>query len=154
MAKQLHAQIDVHATPQRVWQVLTDLDAYPDWNPFITRASGSARVGERLTNRMQPVGGRAVTLRPTVLEADPGRRLRWLGRLLVPGVFDAEHTFTIESLGDGQVRLVQHERFRGLLVPFLGKSLDRHTLPAFELMNQALKRRAEQPQLQPQPQPA
>jgi hypothetical protein len=151
MAKQLHAQIDIHASSQRVWQILTDLDAYPDWNPFITQSSGSARVGERLTNHMQPVGGRAVTLRPTVLEADPGRRLRWLGRLLVPGILDAEHTFTIEPLGDGQVRLVQRERFSGLLVPFLGRSLDHHTLPAFEQMNQALKRRAEQPQLQPQP---
>jgi hypothetical protein len=85
------------------------------------------------------------------VEADPGRRLRWLGRLLVPGIMDAEHTFTIEPLGDGQVRLVQHERFSGLLVPVLGRSLDRHTLPAFARMNQALKRRAEQPQLQPQP---
>jgi hypothetical protein len=151
MAKQLHAQIDIHASSERVWQVLTDFAAYPDWNPFITQSSGRARVGERLTNRMQPVGGRAVTLRPTVLEADPGRRLRWLGRLLVPGIMDAEHTFTIDPLGDGQVRLVQHERFSGLLVPFLGRSLDRHTLPAFEQMNQALKRRAEQPQLQPQP---
>ena len=150
MAKQLHAQIDIHATPQRVWQVLTDLAAYPDWNPFITRSSGRARVGERLTNRMQPVGGRAVTLRPTVLEADPGRRLRWLGHLLVPGILDAEHTFTIEPLGDGQVRLIQHETFSGVLAPLMGRSLDRHTLPAFEQMNQALKRRAEQPQLQPQ----
>jgi hypothetical protein len=41
--------------------------------------------------------------------------------------------------------LVQHEQFRGVLVPFMGKSLDRRTLPAFEQMNQALKRRAEQP---------
>jgi hypothetical protein len=51
--------------------------------------------------------------------------------------------FTIEPRGDGHVRLEQRERFRGLLVPLLARSLDRHTLPAFELMNQALKRRAE-----------
>ena len=75
-----------------------------------------------------------------------GQELRWLGRVLGPGIFDAEHAFTIEQVDDGQVRLVQHEQFRGLLVPFMGRSLDRHTLPAFEQMNQALKRRAEQPQ--------
>ena len=88
----------------------------------------------------------AVTLKPTVLEATPGQELRWLGRVLAPGIFDAEHAFTIERLDDDQVRLVQDEQFRGLLVPFMGRSLDRHTLPAFEQMNQALKRRAEQPQ--------
>jgi hypothetical protein len=78
-----------------------------------------------------------------VLEAAQGRQLRWLGRLLVPGLFDGEHRFTIRPLGDGQVRLVQQEDFRGLLVPLLAGSLDRRTLPAFEQMNQALKRRAE-----------
>jgi len=42
-------------------------------------------------------------------------------------------------------QVIQHEQFRGVLVPFMGRSLDRRTLPAFEQMNQALKRRAEQP---------
>jgi hypothetical protein len=145
MAKQLRTEIDIQASPDRVWEVLTDFAAYPDWNPFITQARGTARVGERLTNRMQPVGGRGVTFRPTVLQADPGRRLRWLGRLVAPGIFDGEHTFTIERLGDGRVRLVQEEQFRGLLVPLMARSLDRRTLPGFELMNRALKRRAERP---------
>jgi hypothetical protein len=92
---------------------------------------------------MQPAGGRAMTFRPTVLEATEGRRLRWLGHLLVAGLFDGEHSFTIRPLGDGRVRLVQQEDFRGLLVPLLAGSLDRRTLPGFEQMNQALKRRAE-----------
>ncbi|HZC99707.1 MAG TPA: SRPBCC domain-containing protein [Actinomycetes bacterium] len=148
MAKQLRTHTDIHASPERVWQVLTDFAAYPQWNPFMPQASGSARRGQRLTIRLQPVGGRATTFRPTVLEADPGKQLRWIGRLLVPGLFDGEHSFTIQPLGHGQVRLVQQEQFRGLLVPLLARSLDRRTLPAFEQMNQALKRRAEgeQPQ--------
>jgi hypothetical protein len=149
MAKQLRTHIDIHASPERVWQILTDFAAYPQWNPFMPQASGSARRGQRLTIRLQPAGGRGTTFRPTVLEADPGKRLRWIGHLLVPGVFDGEHSFTIQPLGDGQVRLVQQEDFRGLLVPLLARSLDRRTLPAFEQMNQALKRRAEAEQLQP-----
>jgi hypothetical protein len=149
MAKQLRTQVDIHASPERVWQILTDFAAYPQWNPFMPRASGSARRGERLTIRLQPVGGRGTTFRPTVLEADPDKRLRWIGRVLVPGVFDGEHSFTIQPLGQGQVRLVQQEDYRGLLVPLLAGSLDRRTLPAFEQMNQALKRRAEAQQPQP-----
>lgn len=41
MAKQLRAQIDIHATPQQIWQILTDFGAYPQWNPFMTRAAGT-----------------------------------------------------------------------------------------------------------------
>jgi hypothetical protein len=146
MGKQPHSTIEIGATPQRVWQVLTDFAAYPDWNPFITRASGTARSSQRLHLRMQPPGGRGVTLRPTVLEADPGRRLRWLGHLLLPGLFDGDHSFTIEPLGDRRVRVIQEEHFRGILVPLGAKSLDRHTLLGLQQLNQALKRRAEQPQ--------
>jgi hypothetical protein len=142
MAKRLCADVDIDAAPEQVWEVLTDLAAYPAWNPFIVRATGVVEPGRRLTLTMQPVGGRAMTLRPRVAHVDAPRQLRWRGTLGVPGLMDAEHTFTLEPRGSG-TRLVQQEDFRGLLVPFLAASLDRNTLPAFVAMNEALKRRAE-----------
>jgi hypothetical protein len=36
-----------------------------------------------------------MTFRPTVLNAETNRELRWLGHLLAPGLFDGEHSFTI-----------------------------------------------------------
>jgi hypothetical protein len=60
----------------------------------------------------------------------------------VPGLADAEHTFTLEPRASG-TRVVHQEDFRGVLVPFLAASLDRSTLPAFVAMNEALKSRAE-----------
>jgi hypothetical protein len=84
-----------------------------------------------------------VTLHPTVLEAEPNRTFRWLGRLFVPGLFDGEHHFVLEALGDNRTRLIQQERFTGLLVPLLAGSLDEHTLAGFHAMNAALKARAE-----------
>jgi hypothetical protein len=80
-----------------------------------------------------------------VVEATPGHRRRWLGRLGIPGVFDAEHSFTITARVEGGVRLCQNERFTGVLVPLMARSPDRHTQPTFEAMNTALKHRAEQP---------
>lgn len=149
MSKQLRSQINIDATPERVWQVLSDFGSYPQWNPFIVSAEGEAEPDSRLVLRMQPVGARGVTLRPTVVEATPGRRLRWVGRFGMPGIFDAEHLFTITRRDEGGVRLSQDERFTGVLVPFMGRSLDRHTQPAFEAMNAALKHRAEQPAAAP-----
>jgi hypothetical protein len=143
MSKHLRAEVDIQASAERVWQVLTDFAAYPTWNPFLTSATGRPIQGERLTVRMQPEGGRAMTFRPTVTDVDTGRRLSWLGHLMLPGIFDGEHSFSIQPLGDGRVRLIQQEEYRGLLVPLLARSLDRRTLPAFRAMNRALKRRAE-----------
>ena len=143
MSKRLTTEIDIDAGPAQVWEVLSDLSAYARWNPFIVSADGEAEVGNRLTLRMRPAGGRTRTFRPTVLESDPGSRLRWLGRTGFRGILDAEHTFTIEVRPDGGVRVRQDEEFRGVLVPFLARSLDKGTLPAFRAMNEALERRVE-----------
>ena len=84
MAKQLQSDIEIQSPPARVWEVLTDFDAYKTWNPFIIQAAGQAVPGQRLEVRMQPPGRRATTFRPEVLEAEPNRRLRWLGHCWCP----------------------------------------------------------------------
>ena len=145
MAKQLHAEIEIEATPDRAWEVLTDFATYHDWNPFIVQAAGQPAAGTRLELHMRLSGRRPTTIRPEVLEADPAHRLRWLGRLLVPGLFDGEHTFTLEPAGPGRTRLTQQEEFRGLLAPLVLKLIAKPTLASFHQMNQALKTRAEQP---------
>jgi hypothetical protein len=119
MALHLTTKIDIEAAPEAVWAVLSDLPSYPSCNPFIREASGTLAAGERLDSE-----------------------LRWLGRLVVRGVFDGEHRFAIEPTAGGS-RLVQEERFTGLLVPFLARGLRRGTLPGYERMNEAVKERVE-----------
>ena len=141
--KELHSEIEIAARPERVWGILTDFASYPRWNPFIRHISGELEVGERLEVRLEPPDSRGITLRPTVLSAEPNRQLRWLGHLLVPGLFDGEHTLATELLDENRVRFVQHEAFKGVLVSLLARSLDNNTLRGFEEMNVALKEQAE-----------
>ncbi len=142
MAHELHTEIEIDATPEIVWEILTDLPAYADWNPFITSSEGEVAEGERLVNRLEPPGGKAMTFKPTVTEVDQQHVFEWLGRLGVPGVFDGRHRFQLVSTGEG-TRLIHTEHLRGVLLPFLKKSLDTHTVKGFESMNAALKDRAE-----------
>jgi len=143
--KTLYSEIEIDASPERVWDILTDFAAYPTWNPFATRIEGQAQLGARLDVRLEPPGGMAATLHPTLLEVVPQSSLRWLGRLLVPGIFDGEHHFKLEAIDAQRTRLIQEERFTGMLVPQFASSLDQHTLAGFHLMNKALKARAEVP---------
>ncbi len=143
MRHHLQTEIEIEAPTDTVWEVLVDLDHYADWNPFIVESSGTVAVGSRLTNRLQPSGGRTVTFRPTVTEVVEGRVFEWLGRLGIPGLFDGRHRFELHPTAAGGTRLVHGEEFRGILVRPLRRSLDRDTLPGFEAMNAALKTRAE-----------
>jgi hypothetical protein len=141
--KELHTEIEISASAKRVWRVLTDFAAYPQWNPFIRQIEGEVTAGSRLRVFIQPAGGKGMSFRPTVLNVSPNREFRWLGRLWVPGLFDGEHSFTIEPLDEHHVRFIQRERFGGLLVPLLSNMLDRDTRHGFEEMNRALKLQSE-----------
>jgi hypothetical protein len=140
--RKLHTSIEIESTRQQVWEILTDFPSYPEWNPFIRSVVGEAVAGAKLRVRIQPPGGRGLTFRPRVLVAEPERELRWLGHLLVPRVFDGEHSFKIEQIDERRVKFDQAERFTGALVPLFGRTLE-PTRRGFEAMNEALKRRAE-----------
>jgi hypothetical protein len=141
--RSLHTEIDIAAPAQRVWDLLTDLAAYPAWNPFIREAEGAVQEGSRLHVRLAPPGGRSMTFKPVLTRVVPARELRWQGHLLVPGLFDGEHIFEIQPERPGHVRFVQREQFGGLLLPVVWGGMEASTRRGFEAMNAALKQRAE-----------
>lgn len=140
----LRAEIEIDAEPERVWAVLVDFEAYPEWNPFITSIQGEQTVGAKLKARLQPVGGRGITMSPSVTVHEPGTAFGWLGKLGgVPYLFDGAHRFELQSLDGGtRTRFVQSERFRGILLPLVRRSILPPTLAGFEAMNSALADRA------------
>jgi hypothetical protein len=140
---EIRTEIEIEATPPRVWRALTDFKTFPDWNPFVLAIEGEPKKGARLKVTLRTAGGGDMTFRPRVLAADEGRELRWRGRLLLPGVFDGEHYFEVSELSTGRSRLVHGERFSGLLVPWLQQGLESNTRSGFMAMNRAVKRRLE-----------
>ena len=140
---EVFSEIEIQAPAERVWQALIDFANYQKWNPFIRRISGQPKEGKRLRIHMELPGTKGRTFRPKILKAEPKHELRWLGRLLIPGLFDGDHIFTIEPIGSKRVRFVQREIFSGILVSFLLQGLDEKVRLGFEQMNQALKLRAE-----------
>jgi hypothetical protein len=146
MTADLTTSVDIDAPAERVWQVLTDLPAYGQWNPFITRAEGTLAVGAQASFRLLPVNALVrTTLRATILEVIPCQRLRLRARmdpLGVPGLLEADHSMTIEPR-EGGVRLWQDSHIRGLLVPLVIRALNRHRLESFHAMNEAVKARSE-----------
>ncbi|MBT8163959.1 MAG: SRPBCC domain-containing protein [Acidimicrobiia bacterium] len=138
----LDTSIDIDASPERVWEVLMDFEAYPGWNPFITSIEGDQRVGGRLKARLSPPGGKGMTFKPTVQVFEEGTELTWLGRLVMPGIFDGRHTLRVEPR-EGGSRFIQRERFTGILAGLMMRFIGEDTEKGFHLMNGALKERAE-----------
>ena len=134
---------EIDAPKQSGWDVLTDISAYHEWNPYM-EIEGALRVGTKLTVRMGADRGRGMVFKPAVLAATPGEELRWLGKLGPGGIVDGEHFFILKSNADGSTHLTNGERYSGVLValakPFLNKERNQAGYGGF---NQVLKRRAE-----------
>ena len=137
--KHLRTEIRIAAPVERVWAVLTDFAAYPEWNPFITELEGDISEGGKIKARLM-----GMTVKPRIQRLDADRELRWLGHLGVPGIFDGEHYFRLERRGADATRFVHGERFTGVLAPIFGLfGLFKKAERGFRDMNEALKERAE-----------
>jgi hypothetical protein len=140
---ELVTEIEIDALPERVWEILTDLGSYPEWNPMIRRASGEIKAGARVKVRFEPQGARGHTFRPKLLVVEPNRELRWLGWPRFPGLFDSEHYWTMEGKMDAKTLLKHGVLVYGLFAPLAGKAMMRTSEAPFKAMNHALKDRAE-----------
>ena len=141
--REIATEIEIGTSANRVWQILTDFPRFPEWNPFIRSVRGKAAEGAELKILVEPPGKRSMVFKPRVTRVVPDQEFRWLGRLIVPGVFDGEHIFEIDPRGGDRVRFVHRECFSGVLVPVLWKSMGASIRRGFEAMNEALRKRAE-----------
>lgn len=141
--KTIRTEITIQASASTVWNVLTDFDAFKDWNPFMIQASGTAAKGEALNVQMQLGSGKPMTFKPVVRVCEQDKALVWLGSTFVRGLFDGEHHFYIEQIDKQTLRFVQEERFSGILAAPIMGMIRKKTIAGFTAMNEALKTRAE-----------
>jgi len=131
----------IDSSPQTVWTVLTATDDYPSWNPEISRLRGQLREGS-VIEFVEGTGPDAMVFHPKILAVQAVRELRWKGYVWFPGIFDGEHRFILEPVGN-KTRFIQGETFTGILAGTLTQSVLRDTVISMHAMNDALKKRAE-----------
>jgi hypothetical protein len=136
----IKTSIDINASTQDVWAVLTDFSAYGQWSNF-SSIEGVAREGTRLAMRMP-----GMAFKSTVTAATPEKKLEWAAWLFGKSIFEGRHTFTLTRNPDGSTHLDNTETFSGALVwPLQGmfkKNVGRRA-NGYDGFNQALKKRVE-----------
>ncbi|MAN59570.1 MAG: polyketide cyclase [Flavobacteriaceae bacterium] len=140
--KTIQTEILINSDISKVWNALMDFENHPKWNPFIKSISGDQKVGNQLTVSIKPPDGNGMTFRPKILILEKNREFRWKGKLIINGIFDGEHFFKLESLGENQTRFIHGENFSGILVALMSKVLDK-TKDGFQLMNESIKKECE-----------
>lgn len=138
----IRTEIVINAPAERVYKILTDLENYENWNPFIVKSEGTAEKGRKVKNTLKS-GEKLITFRPRVLVAEKDLAFEWLGSLIIPGLFDGHHYFKIEEITKNRINLIHGEKFSGFLSGFLLRKIGEQTRENFIKMNRALKSEAE-----------
>ena len=137
--KEIKTEITINASPSRIWKILMEFDRYPGWNPFIKSIPGQPIKGSKISARLEPPDASGMTIKPKILEVKKEEEFRWLGHLVVPGLFDGEHVFELIDNKNGTTTFIQREIFKGILITLFKKLLDDNTRRGFVAMNQQLK---------------
>jgi hypothetical protein len=134
--------IEIHAGPGRLWEILTDLAKYPEWNSVIPAAKGTLTPGSRLDLRLKLSEGNPTPFAPEVVKVIPEKELLLTKSLAHKRLLYAKHYFLIAELDANTVRFSQRWEFSGLLLPLLWGKLEAG-LGAFARLNKDIKREAE-----------
>ncbi len=133
--------VNIRATAESIWKLLTDAKDFPRWNSTVTSIEGEIREGEQL--RLH-VPGTNRTFTPKVSGVVAGQRMTWTGGFTP--VFKGVRTFELKPRSDGSTDFVMEERFSGLVLPLLRGSLPDFG-PVFERYADDLKQEAERPKV-------
>jgi uncharacterized protein YndB with AHSA1/START domain len=135
-AASAQAQIEIAAPPERVWELLSNIERWPTWNSLVQKAvlSGPLHPGSVFKWKSK---GFAVT--STLREVTQKRRIAWTGKAFGTR---AVHTWEVEGSNQGTI-LKTAESFAGWLPKLMPRVMQRtldETLPAWL---QAIKAEAE-----------
>ena len=139
----VQTKVTMKASPEEVWNVLRDVERYPEWNPYIKSIEGTWQRGAQLQITVVLPGGRPLDFPAVIKGVEENYELRWEADLPIPRMLTAKHKLIMTASGDGDTTLRNEEEFRGLLVGRFTESLLRPMGERFESMNEALKARVE-----------
>lgn len=113
--KSVHAERIIAASPEAVWQVLTDTASYGEWNPIFVRATGRYVEQGTMHYQMKTADGGTTAVEARVQRVVDDREINQFGGM--PGVLTFNHTWRLEPTAGG-TRVTQQEAYRGIGVWF------------------------------------
>ncbi|HEX3376422.1 MAG TPA: SRPBCC domain-containing protein [Candidatus Acidoferrales bacterium] len=137
--KEFKASTSIQAPAEKIWSVLTNVSAWPEWDPNCEKVEGQAVLGNKLKVFTKLSPGRAFPVKVT--ELTPNRKMTWTGGMPF-GIFTGVRTYTLDSKSEGNVDFTMHEVFSGPMLGLIGKSIPDMSA-AFEQFCSGLKTRSE-----------
>ncbi len=140
----IRSEIEIDAPPEPVFDILTDLARYPEWNPFTPQIDSTLEPGAAVRMRVRLRGDdKLMTQVEYVTANERPHKLCWGADIPLRFLIRADRCQRLERLPGGRTRYICTDDFSGWLTPvvmrFFGPAVQR----GFDDCATALKKRAE-----------
>jgi hypothetical protein len=137
-------RVGVPATSKAIWDVLSDLGRWPEWNSVYPEVVGLLRIQQKLGIKEMFPGQPPRTINPMVFDWVPNAQIIWV-HTEMGGLVKRIRYIEIEALNeeDTSCILSNGEIYDGLLGPMVGKRKRRHLRAGFEKLNHDIVARLE-----------
>jgi hypothetical protein len=135
--------LDIAAPAATVWSVITDLDRYPEWNPFVIACRSTLEPGSPIAMRVRVFPGFAQRQTETIVDHVPGRFLSYGVGPLPLGMLTSRRSHEVTVLDPDSARYESRFELTGWLEPVVRTLLGRRLDAGFTAMTAAIKARAE-----------
>ncbi len=138
-SKAYSATVDIDATPDQIWDVVTDFASYKSWNPLLSNVEGNLTVGSSLRVETTFI---PMALPATVKIVRKPHHFEWEDHVPL-GLLTPVFSVNLIPMTENRTRVVIAESFTGPLLPVAGGYLDGNMPPRYEAMAQALAKQVE-----------
>jgi len=102
------AQIEIKATPETVWKIMADFEAWPKWNSDVKKACLKGELKEGTQFQWKTKVGKITSL---LQKVEPPHLLAWTGRIM--GI-NAIHVWRIQTKNK-KTQVITEESWEGAL---------------------------------------
>jgi len=134
--------LTVNAPTETVWNVISDLDAYGEWNPFVVACDSTLEVNSPINMQVKLVPFFAFPQKETILSHDPSHQLSY-GISLPFNALSSVRSHTVQVLSPGVTEYKSTFELSGWLSPLVKWMLQSRLKKGFDGMAEGLQERSE-----------
>jgi hypothetical protein len=143
---EIRKDVEINVPPDKVWKTIIDFKKYSQWNSQLQYLGGEVKLQSKLRLKLSAKGADPYEFKPYVSYWEENKRFAWLAQTGLPYIFDGEHFFELQDIGNGKTLVVNREEYRGVLSQIMKNLPMMKSAPeGFELMNAELKQYCELP---------
>ncbi len=143
MAFVIDDSVEIAASAEVVWKVLTDFDNYGEWNPFVAACKTTLEPGSPIDMQVH-LGPRERAQREWIRSCTPGVEFSYAMKPVPLGALHSLRSHTLTALTPTTTRYTSHFELGGWLRGAVTTPMGAALHSGFAGMTAALKTRAEQ----------